>query len=405
MKICELMKNHIKNYIKIMGFAAVPFGTAQAEVVTIRVVKQELTEEKGARFVISKENEKGECLESVSILWIDKNEYPEPILKPNGCLVSFWGSSRDFFQHYGDKDRWFGNMKKWAEYYGENKFSDGFISEIASQFALAVPQVHKSDFLQGMPYDAIDKMAYDFLKSDKSGQKNIMAQSCLEVDRALCPYFRFLKESLCRKELGKHCKYVSYTCFGGFEFLLMRDADYYLESHKSRYILAIVSRDRADLCVFSDIPTIISRCSAVYSDNAVEFRSTSDNRMLSHIYKSSMFQWNEPDVVILEKRFANRSYTLPFYTCEAVRVCQGSKKTDANGNTYVEYKKDTPVFLKLRTSRECWKFLMEYNFKTPQEMLEAVIEWRKMKCEKEKKEAELKNEIIEEKKVEDKKEP
>ena len=29
MKICELMKNHIKNYIKIMGLAAVPFGTAQ----------------------------------------------------------------------------------------------------------------------------------------------------------------------------------------------------------------------------------------------------------------------------------------------------------------------------------------------------------------------------------------
>ena len=25
------MKNHIKNYIKIMGLAAVPFGTAQAE--------------------------------------------------------------------------------------------------------------------------------------------------------------------------------------------------------------------------------------------------------------------------------------------------------------------------------------------------------------------------------------
>ena len=52
------MKNHIKNYIKIMGLAAVPFGTAQAEVVTIRVEKQELTEQKGARFIISKENEK-----------------------------------------------------------------------------------------------------------------------------------------------------------------------------------------------------------------------------------------------------------------------------------------------------------------------------------------------------------
>ena len=80
------MKNHIKNYIKIMGLAAVPLGTAQAEVITIRVVKEEMTEEKGARFIISKENEKGECLESVSILWRDKDDYPAPILHPKGWL-------------------------------------------------------------------------------------------------------------------------------------------------------------------------------------------------------------------------------------------------------------------------------------------------------------------------------
>ena len=33
-----------------MGLAAVPFGTAQAEVVTIRVEKQELTEQKRCSF-------------------------------------------------------------------------------------------------------------------------------------------------------------------------------------------------------------------------------------------------------------------------------------------------------------------------------------------------------------------
>ena len=40
MKICELMKNHIKNYIKIMGLAAVPFGTAQAADYEIRVTQE-----------------------------------------------------------------------------------------------------------------------------------------------------------------------------------------------------------------------------------------------------------------------------------------------------------------------------------------------------------------------------
>ena len=39
MKICELMKNHIKNYIKILGLAAVPFGTAQAMDYEIKVTQ------------------------------------------------------------------------------------------------------------------------------------------------------------------------------------------------------------------------------------------------------------------------------------------------------------------------------------------------------------------------------
>ena len=38
------MKNHIKNCIKILGLAAVPFGTAQADNHTIRVVQEEKTD-------------------------------------------------------------------------------------------------------------------------------------------------------------------------------------------------------------------------------------------------------------------------------------------------------------------------------------------------------------------------
>ena len=46
MKICELMKNHIKNYIKIMGLAAVPLGTAQVHGTEYKIeVKKKETDE------------------------------------------------------------------------------------------------------------------------------------------------------------------------------------------------------------------------------------------------------------------------------------------------------------------------------------------------------------------------
>ncbi len=197
-----------------------------------------------------------------------------------------------------------------------------------------------------------------------------MAQLVKSKEKELGTAFHSLWEKLYRKELGEHGKCVSCVGFGKCEFLLIRDADCCFNSHKSRYILAIVSLNREELCVFSDIPTIISGCYVGYSDNAVEFDASFKDGILKGIYPGGFFYDKQFCAVILEKRFANRSYTLPLYTCEAVRVCQGSKKRDANGNpVYVEYRKDDLVFLKLRTSIKCWKFLMEYNFKTPQEMV------------------------------------
>ena len=53
------MKNHIKNYIKIMGLATVPFGTAQAEdIITIRVAKEDITEGGGRVSLSQKRTEK-----------------------------------------------------------------------------------------------------------------------------------------------------------------------------------------------------------------------------------------------------------------------------------------------------------------------------------------------------------
>ena len=68
MKICELMKNHIKNYIKIPRPATVPFET-ESEVTTIRAAKEKVKGRyEGIRIIMSQENEKGEWLKSVKIL-------------------------------------------------------------------------------------------------------------------------------------------------------------------------------------------------------------------------------------------------------------------------------------------------------------------------------------------------
>ena len=87
------MKNHIKNYIKIMGLAAVPFGTAQAEDYEIKVT-QEYTcdrndpksEKDGAmHFKISVKKD-GEKPKVAKIVWSNGREYPEPIEYPEGFL-------------------------------------------------------------------------------------------------------------------------------------------------------------------------------------------------------------------------------------------------------------------------------------------------------------------------------
>ena len=76
MNICELMKNHIKNYIKIMGFAAVPFGTAQAENYEIRVSQEHKPDAEHFRFVLSVN---GRDFYVQDICWPHDKEYPNPV--------------------------------------------------------------------------------------------------------------------------------------------------------------------------------------------------------------------------------------------------------------------------------------------------------------------------------------
>ena len=236
-----------------MGLAAIPFGTAQAEdVVTIRVKKEEPKEPKGIRFTISQEDETGKCLNSVKILWRDKNEYPEPILHPNGWLVSCWGDSIKAFSHDHIRDNngkylkdqvcaFIVNLKTWRErYHNKHPYPDEALRKFASEFASA-----------GSGVDSLRLMAYNFLKS---GDKSSLKKAGDYFDLKFPEYIVCFSPSE-KKVLGKRGKYAGYIGFGNFGFVLFRDADCF-KSPKSRYVLAIRrGYKRECLCVFSDIPT------------------------------------------------------------------------------------------------------------------------------------------------------
>ena len=88
------MKNHIKNYIKIMGLAAVLFGTAQATDYEISVTQEykcdpndPKSEKDGAmHFRISVKGFdnrfRGHSLQTVEIVWPVKQNHPNPIRVP-----------------------------------------------------------------------------------------------------------------------------------------------------------------------------------------------------------------------------------------------------------------------------------------------------------------------------------
>ena len=95
------MKNHIKNYIKIMGLAAVPFGTAQAEDYTITVTQKypcdsnnPKSEKDGAMHFEISVSEEGGKSHVAEIVWPNDKEYPEPILYPNGFMREYGNELR-----------------------------------------------------------------------------------------------------------------------------------------------------------------------------------------------------------------------------------------------------------------------------------------------------------------------
>ena len=257
-----------------MGLAAVPFGTAQAEdIITIRVAKEDITEGGGSRFVISKENGKGECLKSASILW--RNDCLRSVLEDTGG----WLKAGILNSSHG----------------GMLEGIDGYILR------------------KGLPFGA------------------------------------------------SYCFYIGSD---GFYFALVRTIN------KQKHMLVIFSPAEG-LCVFSDIPMKSFGCYAVYTDN--EWVES----------KLSFQRWGVPVAlrnpwVIRDGCSANQEGN-GFLVSYVYKRCLASKKTDEDGNPYVEYKVGDPVLLKIKTMNKFLKFLTERDFKTPQELVSAVVEARKKK--------------------------
>ena len=256
-----------------MGLVAVPFGTAQAEdIITIRVAKEDITEGGGSRFVISKENGKGECLKSASILW--RNDCVRSVLEDTG-----------------------GWLKA-----GVLNSSHGGMLEGIDGYRLR----------KGLPFGA------------------------------------------------SYCFYIGSD---GFYFALVRTIN------KQKHMLVIFSPAEG-LCVVSDIPTKSFGCSAVYTDN--EWVESKLNFRRWDIRMTVRIPW-----VIQDGRSANRGGWHGRSVSYVGKRCLASEKTDEDGNPYVEYKVGDPVLLKIRTLNEFLKFLTERDFKTPQELVSAVVEARK----------------------------
>ena len=125
------MKNHIKNYIKIMGLAAVPFGTAQAKDYEIKVTQEHKPDAEHFRISIG---EVGKDPRVADIVWSHNKKYPNPIFEPNGFVEEFedmrtFSKSPCRYYYYSERppyplcfefptmsNAWF-NLLKWYSFY------------------------------------------------------------------------------------------------------------------------------------------------------------------------------------------------------------------------------------------------------------------------------------------------
>ena len=289
-KICELMKNHIKNYIKIMGLAAVPFGTAQAEDYEIKVT-QEYTcdpndpksEKDGAmHFTISVSCD-GSSPEVADIVWSVDKKCLNPIRIPGSFIqgsVQREGkklfADEPSFEFYPPRPKKLGkgyadsilerkvasfmDKRNWAGFYNPKEFSDEELNRVFSGSNIKVKDPYGNDSERMPLFGAchIREMLTQLHTKDVLKESNATClyfgriKKAIEVDLFFPKYYISLEEEYKKKILhfkygepkGSFClQWHGYTCvnyyWGSIVFSLIKDPYHVLSDSEYKLIIEI----------------------------------------------------------------------------------------------------------------------------------------------------------------------
>ena len=257
------MKNTIKNYIKIIGLAAVPFGTAQAGNYEIRVTQERKPDAEHFRISIKMTGMK---LRTADIIWPHDEEYPKPIFEPNGFVRIYdeelrrEGSIIDLSKvcRKGCNllDEVEVNCVEWMRWYYKNGANDFeklpcFKEFLKSQFSRVSAE---QSWLRVLHAFKKGKSALEIVRDAQKSVRRAFEDH--NVSPLVSPYVSGI-------ELPKGCSCVCYKIsLTGITVFLMKDPHRLLSD--SEYVLLIKILcgvgERGSIFVSSDVQTVLSYC-------------------------------------------------------------------------------------------------------------------------------------------------
>ena len=273
------MKNHIKNYIKIMGLAAVPFGTAQAEDYEIKVTQKYTcdpndpkSEKDGAMHFKISVGKDGAEPSVAKIVWPNDKEYPEPIECPNGFMREYENKLRakkevnnSFITDRGDGIL---NALEWLYFRdGKDKSTGCLVRERHGTANILGVSLLKKHIMECFYYsDKGVERVFELFEKGKRAIELVEEESDRRIlgDRFGETCSKFYHRRL---NLPKGCTCVMYY-FGigekNFRFWLMR------APHGFKLALWLPGYGDDNLTVLSDVPTITwGKCNSLCSSNEI----------------------------------------------------------------------------------------------------------------------------------------
>ena len=288
------MKNHIKNYIKIMGLAAVLFGTAQATDYEISVTQEykcdpndPKSEKDGAmHFRISVKGFdnrfRGNSLRTVEIVWPVKQNHPNPIRVPGLVMQGIMQCGEgdvEWFEIYPTRksmvdlakgkagnDAWaeywiasLMHIRNWAEFYDPGEFSD---KDLHNMFVTINPYVrdpygeeyeggplfgarHIRSILDSFHRKSSDAERSYFERYNKASEKDGFSNSHSKIPdlekkyREKDRHFRYGKPegSFCVQRDG--CMCVRYYFYPDMMFYLIKDPKRIFSASEYKLVIEI----------------------------------------------------------------------------------------------------------------------------------------------------------------------